>query len=149
MQFAAFRRTNMSSLPTTNPTIFLRLNQRDPTPRELAWDEFHQRYSPIIAGFARRLGARQQDIDDVVQDVLLGFYSKSPTFVYDPVKGRFRGYLKVCTIRALHKIRARSSRHAAAPIDEVDQSNLAADQVWDDLWEQELLKRALEETRAQ
>ncbi|MGH7178184.1 MAG: sigma factor, partial [Tepidisphaeraceae bacterium] len=88
---------------TTNPSIFLRLKQSDTAPREIAWAEFHKRYAPIITAFAQRLGARSQDVDDVVQDVLLGFYSKSPTFIYDPAKGRFRGYLKVCTYRALSK----------------------------------------------
>src|SRR4051812_29101208 len=73
----------------TNPTIFLRLKESDSAPREIAWNEFSARYAPVIGGFARRLGARPQDIDDVVQDVLMGFFVKSPTFVYDPSKGRF------------------------------------------------------------
>ena len=55
----------------TNPTIFLRLNESRGAPREIAWDEFGARYAPIITAFARRLGARPQDVDDVVQDVLL------------------------------------------------------------------------------
>ena len=70
----------------TNPTIFLRLNAVEPAPRELAWDQFHARYAPIIAAFARRLGADGHDVDDIVQDVLLGFFATSPTFVYDPAQ---------------------------------------------------------------
>src|SRR4051812_49863872 len=85
----------------TNPSIFLRINQKEKRPRELAWTEFRDRYAPIIAGFARKLSVKPQDIDDIIQDVLLGFFAKSPTFVYDPAKGRFRGYLKVCTFRAM------------------------------------------------
>ena len=65
-------------------SIFIRLNSADAKPREIAWLEFHQRYAPIIAGFAQIFGARAQDVDDVIQDVLLGFDGQSPTFIYDP-----------------------------------------------------------------
>jgi RNA polymerase sigma-70 factor, ECF subfamily len=133
---------------TTRPSIFVRLNGTNEGPREIAWSDFRKRYAPIIAGFARNLGARPQEIDDVIQDVLMGFFAKSPTFVYDPAKGRFRGYLKVCTYRALRK---RSSvaalKFKAMPLDQVDPDSLEFDQAWNDVWEQEQLRRALDETR--
>jgi RNA polymerase sigma-70 factor (ECF subfamily) len=132
---------------TTNPTIFLRLRESDQHPREIAWDQFNSQYAPIIASFARRLGARPQDVDDVVQDVLLGFFLKSPTFIYDPSKGRFRGYLKVCTYRALHKRLGSAARLNGTPIDQIDPQAMAIDQVWNDVWEQEQLRRALDEVR--
>jgi len=131
----------------TNPTIFLRLNEAQAAPREFAWDEFGRRYAPVITAFARRLGARPQDVDDIVQDVLLGFFLKSPTFVYDPAKGRFRGYLKVCTYRALRKRIGHEARLHGKPLDEVDAESVSVDQVWDDVWEQELLRRALDDIR--
>ena len=132
---------------TTNPSIFLRLRQSDPTPREFAWEEFHGRYAPIIAGFAHRLGARQQDLDDIVQDVLLGFFSTSPSFVYDPAKGRFRGYLKVCTYRALRSHVGKEVQFGGVPLDQVDPEAVAIEHVWKDVWAQELLSRAVEELR--
>jgi RNA polymerase sigma factor (sigma-70 family) len=132
---------------STNPTIFLRLRQSDPQPREMAWDQFSARYAPIIAAFARRLGARPQDVDDVVQDVLMGFFLKSPTFVYDPAKGKFRSYLKVCTYRALHKRLGAAARINNQPLDAVDPEAVAVDQVWNDVWEQQQLRRALDEVR--
>lgn len=133
---------------STNPSIFLRLRDSDPQPREMAWDEFEARYAPIIGAFARRLGARPQDVDDVVQDVLMGFFLKSPTFVYDPAKGRFRSYLKVCTYRALAKLLGAGARKIdRKPIEHVDPEDMAVDQVWNDVWEQQLLRRALDELR--
>src|SRR4051794_8793362 len=132
---------------TTNPSIFLRLKQSDPTPRELAWGEFHHRYAPIIAAFAARLGARQQDLDDVLQDVLMGFFSKSPTFVYDSSKGRFRGYLKVCTYRALTAHLGKQARFQGVPLDQLDPEAVAIEHVWNDVWEQELFQRALSQLR--
>jgi RNA polymerase sigma factor (sigma-70 family) len=131
----------------TNPTIFLRLNSADPQPRELAWEQFHARYAPIIAAFVRRLGAGANDIDDVVQDVMLGFFSKSPTFVYDPAQGRFRGYLKVCACRALRKRADKTARFRGQPLDLIDPEEVSVEQAWADVWQQERLRLALESIR--
>src|SRR4029079_2089726 len=122
----------------TNPSIFLRLNASDSEPREMAWEEFNARYVPIIASFARRLGSKSQDVDDVVQDVLLGFFLKSPTFVYDPAKGRFRRYLKICTYHALQKRFGTRAKVLGKSLDEVDPDSVAIEQIWNDAWEQQL-----------
>jgi RNA polymerase sigma-70 factor (ECF subfamily) len=132
---------------TTHATLFIRINAEETQPRELAWEEFRDRYAPIIAGFARNLGARPQDVDDVIQDVLTGFFASSPTFVYDPSKGRFRAYLKVCTIRALRNRMGKAARLRTVPIEQVDDGAVEFDQAWNDVWEQELLKRALDVVR--
>src|SRR6476646_9127174 len=114
-----------SDSPTTNPSIFVRLKATDAKPREFAWNEFHARYAPIIATFARRLGGKPQDVDDAVQDVLAGFFAKAPTFIYDPVKGRFRGYLKVCTYHALKKRLGKQARVQGKPLDSVPEDSVA------------------------
>ncbi len=131
----------------TRPTLLLRLNSTDAQDRELAWEEFRARYAPVIAGFARKLGVPYQEIDDVIQDVMLGFYSHSPTFVYDPAKGRFRGYLKVCTFRVVRTRRGQRLRFNAVPLDQIEDEDASIDQVWRDLWQQELLNRAIAATR--
>lgn len=133
----------------TNPTIFLRLCRTERTPRELAWTEFRARYAPVIAAFARRFGVNSHDADDVVQDVLVGFYAKSPTFVYDPARGRFRAYLKACAIHVLQKRVAAARARKTVPLSNVDPAAPETDPAWDELWQQQLLKRALELTRAQ
>jgi RNA polymerase sigma factor (sigma-70 family) len=133
--------------PATNPTIFLRLCQADDKPRELAWAEFQRRYVPVITQFACRLGMRGGEVDDVVQDVMIGFYSKSPTFVYDPVKGRFRGYLKTCTYNAVNRRRHAVIRAGKLSGDAAQLDDVAIDPLWEDLWEAELLKHAIKEIR--
>ena len=133
----------------TNPSIFLRLNAADAQPRELAWDEFNARYVPIIANFARRLGSKPQDIDDVVQDVMLGFFLTSPTFIYDPAKGRFRRYLKVCTYHTLQKRFGKRAKILGKPLDEIDPESIAIEQIWNDAWEQQLVNRAIEQIRSE
>ena len=88
---------------TTRASIFLRLQSDDAQLRELSWQQFHDRYAPVIAGFARNAGLRGDAIQDVIQDVLTGFFQAAPKFQYDPGKGRFRGYLKKATITTIKK----------------------------------------------
>jgi len=90
---------------------------------------------------------RSTDVEDVVQDVLVGFYATSPTFVYDPAKGRFRGYVKTCTFHAVRRRLGQDARFRGVSLEQVDPEALEVDQVWNDLWEQEQLRRAIEELR--
>ena len=137
----------MSTTQTTRATIFLRLKSDDTSTREIAWSDFRARYAPVIAGFAIKLGVKTQDIDDIIQDVMLGFFAASPTFVYDPSKGRFRSYLKVCTMRVLRDRAGKTARLRSVPLDQATDDSIEFDQIWNDVWEQELLKRALDVAR--
>jgi RNA polymerase sigma-70 factor (ECF subfamily) len=132
------------SSPATRPTLLLRLRPESPA-REVAWQEFHRCYAPMIAGFARKMGAKAQDREDIVQDVMAGLFSASKNFRYDPEKGRFRGFLKACTFRALR--RRKDARFAGASLERVDPEALEVEQLWNDVWEHERLRRALRETR--
>jgi RNA polymerase sigma-70 factor (ECF subfamily) len=131
----------------TNPSIFLRLNAADSRPREIAWAEFHDRYEPIISSFARRFGVKRQDVDDLVQDVMVGFFGQSATFVYDPARGRFRSFLKVCTMRAAYKRFGRDSR--SLPLTEFREDDAQVEHVWNDVWEKKQVERAMADVRAQ
>jgi RNA polymerase sigma-70 factor (ECF subfamily) len=131
---------------TTRETLFLRIKPGAPE-RELAWREFYAIYGPILGGFARNLGAPPQDIPDIIQEVLLGFFGASPSFVYNPERGRFRGYLKTCTWRVFQR-KFRGRIHVAGlPVDEVADSEPSVEETWNDAWEQEQLRRAMEDVR--
>jgi RNA polymerase sigma-70 factor (ECF subfamily) len=130
----------------TRESIFLRLKQSDARPREIAWGQFRDRYAPVIAGFARNLGAAPQDVDDVVQDVLVGVFQVCPTFVYEASRGRFRGYLKTCTVHALNRRRRENRRYVAIPED-VDPADTRVEETWNDEWERQLLARAVARVR--
>ncbi len=131
----------------TRPSIFLRLKQSDPAPREVAWRQFYDRYAPVIANFARRKGANKQQSDEVVQDVIAGFFAASPRFVYDPSRGRFRAYLKTCAMHALSRIRGALSPSPEVPVDDMQIIDDHDEQLWDRLWQQQVLRRAMEIVR--
>jgi DNA-directed RNA polymerase specialized sigma24 family protein len=114
--------------------------------REVAWKEFHSVYAPIIAGFARKLGAPPREIPDLVQEVLVGFFSACPNFVYDPARGRFRGYLKVCTWRVFQRLQG-TRRFDGRQVISIADNDIAVEHEWNDVWETEKLHRALEMVR--
>ena len=137
----------MANALDTNPantraTLLLRLRCDAPI-REVAWREFYRVYSPMIVGFARKMGARPQDTADVLQDVMTGFFAVVPAFVYDPAKGRFRGYLKTCTWRIFQKRLGKELQCAGRSLESVDPGELQVEATWNDVWEREKLHRAL------
>jgi RNA polymerase sigma-70 factor, ECF subfamily len=138
-----------ASETATRSSLFLRLNKSDPAPREVAWRQFYDRYAPVILGYARQKGATPQRAEEIVQDVIGGFFQASPRFVYDPERGRFRGYLKTCVGRALAKLKRATSGRDPQPVEELDAPDERADddELWNRLWQQQLLRRAVELAR--
>ncbi len=125
----------------------MRLKQDGPS-RDVAWADFRVKYAPIIAGFARNLGVATQEADDLIQEVMTGFYAAQPRFTYDPARGRFRGYLKTCVVHLLSH-RARSGRLVidGRPVEIVDPVDKRVEDAWETSWEREQMLRAIEEVR--
>jgi RNA polymerase sigma factor (sigma-70 family) len=99
----------------------------------------------VISGFARRLGGKPQDIDDLVQEVINGFFRVSPEFVYNSATRRFRAYLKKCVCNKLAEFRRKRGPEMIfnAQEDFQDPDDVAVEAVWNDVWETEKLGRAL------
>lgn len=139
--------TDGSSFDPTRATLLLRLKPGHHG-REMAWSEFFKLYAPVIRSFARSRGASVALVDDVVQEVLKRFFQASPQFQYDPAKGRFRGYLKTCTIRVLSDLSRPSVRtHSSAELSDV--ASKTTDDAWDVDWERQRAKLAMEMVRVQ
>ena len=133
----------------THASMFERLKAVEPARRQTEWARFRQRYAPVIAGFARNLGVRPQDVDDVIQDVFLGFFSVSEKFRYDPAKGRFRGYLKTATVHVIRDLFGRRARHNEVPLTELPDDAPQLGEQWDRAWDEQLMRLAVEATRAE
>jgi RNA polymerase sigma-70 factor (ECF subfamily) len=131
---------------TTRQSLLLRLRESGPA-REIAWAEFYDLYAPMISSFARRLGACQQEADDLVQEVLKAFFCVTPEFCYDPSRGRFRGYLKTCVLHKLSELRRKRGPHFVGLDQSPEAAEAEADNTWNDVWETEKLHRALALTR--
>lgn len=81
---------------TGSVLLLLLSNPADPS----YWNAFVERYAPKIYGWCRQRGLQEADAQDVTQDVLTKLVQKLRTFVYDPQKGSFRGWLQTLTYHA-------------------------------------------------
>ena len=91
----------------TSTTLMIRI-QEDPADQR-AWDEFVQRYRPMIHAWCLRSGAQPSDADDIAQEVLIKLLAAIKKFQYDPTRS-FRSWLKTVTQHAWSDL-ARSRRH--------------------------------------
>ena len=82
-------------------------------------------------------------ISDIIQGVMVGLYSATPQFKYDPARGRFRGYLKVCTWRVLQANMEKLRGPDGRPLFSIDSSEAFVEHAWSDVWETENLRRAV------
>jgi RNA polymerase sigma-70 factor (ECF subfamily) len=65
--------------------------------QEQAWARFVQLYTPLLFAWARRLGLRDADAADLVQDVLVLLVRKLPEYTYDRNRS-FRAWLRTVTL---------------------------------------------------
>ncbi len=129
---------------TTHTTLLQQLADSDNTD---AWQEFYARYGDLMRGFARRRGVQPSDCDDLLQDVILKLTRSMPQFSYDPARGKFRGYLKTITVRAI--IDKFSQKHAQTPVENIEEfTRLSSDdqeveQAWEIEWRRYHLRQAM------
>ena len=120
---------------------------------EQVWQEFSNRYSPVLINFGRRLGLSEQDAEDAAQETLISFSNAYRDGQYDPAKGRLRTWLLGIAgnrVRDLHRRRDKKAK-AGASTQVFD--NLADDhsmsEAWEDEWRQAVLKACITELRQQ
>ncbi len=134
----------------TRGSLLLRLNANGTVERELGWQEFYDRYVPLIMGFCRRAGTREEESEDVAHEVMANFFRASTRFEYDPNAGRFRGYLKAATLNTL-RARWRKRRDmidADAGSELPIEDTLDVDEIWDREWIRSIITRALTTVRS-
>ena len=131
---------------TTRESLLVRIRNGE----EVAWEEFHARYRPLIAWAAARCDPGGADLEDVVQEVMLDLFRGQATFRYDRGRGRFRDYLFVVTRRKAAQARTRRARLGVVT-DQVPEP--AADDAlraeWEAEWQRAVLREALEVVRGE
>ncbi len=113
--------------------------------QEQAWAEFIELYTPLIYSWARRVGLREHDATDLVQDVFTLLVQKLPEFHYDRSKS-FRGWLRSLTINRYRE----NLRRWTPPRQEADPDFLdglsgpdEAEALWEADYQQHLTRQAL------
>src|SRR5512134_400034 len=80
---------------------------------QAAWARFVKLYTPLLCHWSRRLGLRDGEVDDFVQDLFILLVRKLPEFNYQPSQ-RFRGWLWTLTVNKLRETRRRKALPNAA-----------------------------------
>ncbi|MCP3904597.1 MAG: FHA domain-containing protein, partial [Planctomycetes bacterium] len=131
-----------TDLYPTRATLLLRLGDSDEQVRELSWREFEERYRPVIVGYARKRGATDSEAEDILQDVLVGFFRVSDAFEYDPSKGKFRSYLGTA-VKHAYVVRRSRKKLAFGEVDLAAEREPGTEQTWAWQWTRGVLERAL------
>ncbi len=112
-----------------------------------AWNEFCERYGPLIRSFARRRMVDPSEIDDIMQDVLMILTKSMSEFKYDPARGKFRSYLKTLVVRAVYrKTFQKKSPVLLEDIEAVgasDEGDPDAEAIWEEEWRQYHIRQAM------
>lgn len=97
---------------TTNESLLGRLRADN---AQEAWREFFEIYWGVILRYARKLGLRPDQADDVLQETMVILMRALPEFVYDRRRGRFRNFLlTIVHRRALAAIRREAGKPEVA-----------------------------------
>ena len=128
----------------TRGTLLIKLKEGDTLSREVSWQDFYEPYAPIIAGFARRAGCPVSEVDDMVHEVMAGFFKAAERFEYDPKMGRFRGYLKTATLNAMRQRYRKDRGKTSFDPAWLENQPQRTETLWAREWLGQLIVRALE-----
>jgi RNA polymerase sigma-70 factor (ECF subfamily) len=95
-------------MQTTPASLLLRLRRPG---EQRAWEQFVDLYTPLLFHWSLRLGLKEADAADLVQDVFLELSRRLATFEYDCQKS-FRAWLRT----VLHNKWRDRQRRAALPL---------------------------------
>lgn len=136
----------LPALPLTTTTLLEGLRNAD---SQSVWQEFCERYYPVLQRFTRRLGLLEHDAEDATQDALLRFAQAYRRGQYDRERGRLRSWLfRIATssVRDLQRRRRNREANLEAPIEQSCEDEQLRE-VWEEEWRQVTLTRCLEHLR--
>ena len=93
--------------PTTSKTLLDKIASGD----EISWNDFYEKYSPIVKALAKFKGLDAAAADDICQQVMLQFFKQSKTFKFDPDIARFRTYFgKIVNAKIINYFRRKENK---------------------------------------
>ncbi|MFM7134793.1 MAG: RNA polymerase sigma factor [Planctomycetota bacterium] len=115
-----------------------------------AWETFDRRYRPILVGFARNSGLRENDAAEVAQETIVRFVEEYRAGRYDRERGRLGAWLvTIARYRILDQRRregtAKVARGESAMVDLDDERSVT--EAYEAERRQAVLREALDELR--
>jgi len=137
---------------TTRPSLISRICKGD----EISWQDFYRTYRPLILLRGGDYVLREDEKEELVQQVILDMFKRASAFTYDRQKGKFRSYLKtIINHKAIDIKRLRNPNMVSVESDELsieDFPDLTPDALnnsWDEEWQMHLMVQGLEELKTQ
>jgi RNA polymerase sigma-70 factor (ECF subfamily) len=121
-----------------------------------AWQHFDELYRPLLTSWLGRHALQAHDIEDLVQDVLAAVVREMPRFRYDPVKGRFRSWLRTVLVNRLREFwRQRRGRPQATGdsdfyvgvLEQLEAPDSELARLWDQEHDRHVVRRFLDVVR--
>lgn len=126
--------------PSTRPSLLIRL--RDSQDHE-AWRSFSRLYGQMIFNFCRSRGLQDQDAAEVMQESLMQIAKSIKNFEYEPVRGRFRGWVGSIVRSKLIEFHRKLSRQPKLQDATLENISTTTDSGWDDVWLEHVVEAAL------
>lgn len=144
---------NPSGFQTVTSTHLLD-GLRDPGNRTV-WQEFVNRYRPLIESYARRLGMNETDAQDAAQQSLIAFCTSYQDGKYHRESGRLRHWLFGIARNQINNARKKGRRREmqiGADSGETDffervEDDPQMEEIWEQEWRDAVLRQCLEEVR--
>ena len=138
----------MSAYPSTHKTMLEKIQSGD----EVSWQEFYDRYSPVVLQAGGSYGLTPEECRDVLQNVMLKFFRHDLILKYDSKRARFRTYFNqiLCSCICDYRRQKRQLSPEIGTEKLPDQPVPAeADQLFLDEWRSQMLQEALDRLRNQ
>jgi RNA polymerase sigma-70 factor, ECF subfamily len=133
----------------TSASLFECLRTR---PDAGAWERLVDLYTPMIRNWLVRYSLRNEDVEDLVQEVLARLLSKLPEFKKEPRTGAFRCWLRGITVNCLREFwraqrwqpRAIGGSNFAQVLEELEDPDSSLSQLWNQEHDDHVTRRLLE-----
>lgn len=133
-------------MTTTRASLLVRIKDLGDSS---AWTDFDAIYRPLLDRYARARGLTHSDAEDIVQHCMSAIACHIKSFDYDPATGRFKGWLKTLVNNRITDL-FRKNQHVegySAALDRSQHREPQPDTVFEKMWMEQHLKRALKLVR--
>ena len=138
-------RTKMGIYPSTHKTLLERLQSGD----DVSWQEFYQRYSPVILQICMESGISKSESQDVLQNVMLKFFRHDLAMKYDSKKARFRTYFNQVVHSCITDFQRKIKQEV--PKENIPEASIPpeSDELFLNEWRKQMIQEALDRLRNQ
>lgn len=106
------------SYPHTSKTLIIRLKEQNDN---LAWERFSTTYTPFISSLIKKFGIKQEDTEELTQDVLVKVWKTLSTFLYERERCKFRTWLsRICKNTSINFLNSKKNKQAQQTVSKID-----------------------------